>query len=93
MVYVDHMVKTLTNSKWRFKTVCHLYADNIDELHAMAATIGLRRSWFQDHPLMPHYDLTTSKRFSAMKNGAESRTRIELVEHLRALRRDRGRDG
>jgi len=36
----------------------HLVADNINELHRFAQSIGLKRKWFQDHRI-PHYDLTT----------------------------------
>jgi hypothetical protein len=43
-------------------TWSHMVADSVEELHATAAAIGLRRSCFQDDP-MPwhwHYDLTES---------------------------------
>ncbi len=36
---------------------CHLWADDPAELHAFAARLGLLRSWFQDRPSLPHYDL------------------------------------
>ncbi len=42
------------------KTWCHLFADTLDELHAAARMLGLKRSWFQCQPTgrHPHYDLT-----------------------------------
>jgi hypothetical protein len=40
------------------------------ELHALAARIGLKRSWFQDKPYHKHYDVTPSKRALAVKAGA-----------------------
>jgi hypothetical protein len=55
----------------------HLFADTQDELHAFAASIGLKRSWFQ--PGRPiggkpsrhwHYDVTDAKRAAAIKAGA-----------------------
>jgi len=49
---------------------CHLTADSLEELHRFAIRIGLQRTWFQNHPLLPHYDLTKSKRALAMKAGA-----------------------
>ena len=49
---------------------CHLSADTLDELHAFAARIGMKRSWFQDHPIMPHYDLTPARREAALRAGA-----------------------
>jgi Protein of unknown function (DUF4031) len=43
----------------------HLFTgphDQLDELHAFAASIGLRRSWFQDKPWpCAHYDVTEPK--------------------------------
>lgn len=49
---------------------CHLTADTTEELHVFAKRIGLKRSWFQDHPLHPHYDLTAKKRHAAILRGA-----------------------
>lgn len=50
---------------------CHMYADDLDELHEMAHRIGMRRTWFQACPphSMPHYDLTKSRRSVALKAG------------------------
>lgn len=47
----------------------HLLTSDLEELHALAARIGLRRSWFQDE-LFPHYDLTASRRRAAIAAGA-----------------------
>ena len=50
---------------------CHLTTDGaLEELHAFAAKIGMRRSWFQDHALAPHYDLTPPRRELAIRLGA-----------------------
>lgn len=50
---------------------CHLTTDGaLDDLHAFAARIGLRRAWFQAHSLAPHYDLTPGKRAEAILAGA-----------------------
>jgi hypothetical protein len=50
---------------------CHLTTDgDLEELHAFAATLGLRRAWFQPHHIAPHYDLTASKRMLALEKGA-----------------------
>ena len=66
-------------------TWSHLFADTQDELHAFAARLGLRRSWFQDpvkvgKPIKArpgsraaqnwHYDVTESKRRQAVSLGA-----------------------
>lgn len=50
---------------------CHLSTDGpIEELHAFAQRIGLRRAWFQEHRLMPHYDLSPKRREAALAAGA-----------------------
>lgn len=49
----------------------HLTVDGaLDELHAFAARLGLRRAWFQDHVLAPHYDLSPAKHALALRLGA-----------------------
>lgn len=63
---------------------CHMSADTPDELHAMADRIGLRREWFQKHPVLDHYDLTPSRRAQAVAAGAVETTRIaQARERLR----------
>lgn len=71
-IYVDR----LENWGWRLRghTVasCHLFCDAVDleELHAFALRIGMRRQWFQPHRIAPHYDLTESRRIMAVSLGA-----------------------
>lgn len=62
---------------------CHLTASTMDELHAFALRLGLRRDWFQEHALLPHYDLTPRKRAAAMAAGAVV---VPMREQLQALR-------
>lgn len=66
---------------------CHLTADTLDELHAMAAKIGLKRSWFQPSHLLHHchYDLTPGKRAAAVRAGA---VEIDSMERARQLVRE-----
>jgi hypothetical protein len=53
------------------KNWCHMATDgDLSELHAMARKIGLRWSWFQRHPKVPHYDLSPGKRQAALRHGA-----------------------
>src|ERR1700712_1213335 len=70
-VYVDD---GFVDGDWGFWTGGgHMQADTLDELHAMADKLGLRRSWFQSKPDRPwhdHYDLTRSKRDEAVLLGA-----------------------
>jgi len=66
---------------------CHLTADTLDELHAMADKIGLRRAWFQSSHLLHHchYDLVPSKRALAVRHGA---VEVNSREHARQLHAD-----
>jgi hypothetical protein len=53
------------------KGSAHLTCDgDLDELHAFAQSIGLRRSWFQPHISAPHYDLSPGRRDAAIAAGA-----------------------
>jgi hypothetical protein len=61
---------------------CHLTADALEELHAIARRIGLREEWFQGD----HYDLTPSRRARTLSLGAVEVTRRELVQVVRRLR-------
>lgn len=64
-VYVDEF-----GSGWgKWSGGGHLLATDLDELHALAASIGLRRAWFQDKTF-PHYDVQASKRRRAVAAGA-----------------------
>lgn len=68
------------------KQSCHMYADTLDELHAMALCIGLKRSWFQNSPTLKHYDLTPSKRALAVSSGAVEHNRYQAVAMWKKLR-------
>jgi hypothetical protein len=54
------------------KGSCHLTieGDDLEPLHAFAKRLGMKRSWFQQHPKMPHYDLTPGRRAAALRLGA-----------------------
>lgn len=62
--------------------MCHMTADTIDELHAMADRIGIERKWFQDKSI-PHYDICQSKRKLAVELGAIEETSRQSVERIR----------
>ena len=70
--------------------MCHMIADTLDELHAMADRIGVARRWFQNKGRHPHYDICKSKRALAVNAGAIEIDRRGLVDvmnrprHLRA---------
>jgi hypothetical protein len=66
--------------------MCHMFADTLAELHAMAERIGMRRAWFQ--PLsFPHYDVAQGRRAQALTFGAvevDRRGGHEIRKRLRA---------
>lgn len=82
-VYLDK-----THNRFRGMICCHMIADTLPELHAMADRIGLKREWFQ--PLSsPHYDVSLSRRALAIAAGARVVDRWEFVTVLRRLRSER----
>lgn len=85
MIYVDPLMKTVRSKAWPYTQACHLRADTEEELHAFAQTLGLQRSWFQNHhpnPRFWHYDLTRGKRDQAIAMGAKELNRHESAAQL-----------
>lgn len=66
--------------------MCHMFADTVEELHHMAAKIGVSQKWFQNER-WEHYDICLSKRALAVKYGAQEIKYRELPKWLE----DRGR--
>ena len=65
--------------------MCHMVADTIEELHAIADAIGIKRTWFQPKST-PHYDICLSKRALAIQHGAIAVDRREMVTIIRRIR-------
>jgi hypothetical protein len=85
-VYVDELL-VYPGAKPPFdKGSCHLTADTLKELHIFAELVGLKRSWFQDHKLCPHYDLTPRRRAKAVELGATQEGALEGARRRRAAR-------
>ena len=86
VVYVDGARNNLGRMK-----MCHMVADSLDELHAMAERIGMKREWFQVSPpaSTPHYDVSISRRRLAVEFGAVEVDRYGLVAVVRKLRATR----
>lgn len=66
-VYVDSM-----KAAYRNMVMCHMLADSDEELHDMAAKIGVdRRHWQSPEKTSgSHYDICKTKRALAIKYGA-----------------------
>lgn len=80
-VYVDS-----ARNKFGRMQMCHMMADSLEELHAMAEAIGLKREWFQNKGT-PHYDVCQAKRAKAIELGAvvvDNRKIVELIQYWRA---------
>jgi hypothetical protein len=86
-VYVDH---AFAYGEWgRWSGGGHLQADTVDELHAFAARLGMRRLWFQSRPTRPendHYDLTAAGRVRALELGAVAEDRRTGTRRRQAIR-------
>lgn len=65
-VYVDDM-----RAKYGRMLMCHMIADTDEELHAMAALIGVARRWWQAPPKHDsHYEIALRKRAAAVAASA-----------------------
>ena len=66
-VYVDDM-----RADYGRMVMCHMLADMDEELHVMAARIGVARRWWQSPARTSgsHYDICLSKRALAVRFGA-----------------------
>ncbi|MEJ6002532.1 DUF4031 domain-containing protein [Paucibacter soli] len=58
--------------EWRGMKMSHMIADSDEELHAMAAKIGVQRRWWQspEKTSGSHYDICLSMKAKAIKLGA-----------------------
>jgi len=83
-VLVDEPIWPFRDRLW-----CHLVSDtSYDELHAVAAALGIPRRAFQGD----HYDLPAEMRDDAIALGAQAVSGRELITRLRAsgLRQRKG---
>jgi hypothetical protein len=82
-VYVDDAIWGWHGRKW-----CHLLADDTDELHRFAVTLGIHRGSYQGPPKtsVPHYDLTAYERRLAIARGATACDRTAIVMIVRRVR-------
>lgn len=82
-VYVDDAIWSWQGMRW-----AHLVADDEQELHRFAASLGIPRLVYQGPPKTshPHYDITAFERRRAIAQGAIVCSRDEIVLVLRRLR-------
>jgi Protein of unknown function (DUF4031) len=89
-VYVDNAFAVGDWGRWSGGG--HLQADTVEELHAFAERLGLRREWFQCKPGRPendHYDLGRRGREGALQLGAIDEDRAAGTRRRQAIRRAR----
>ncbi|KRR25931.1 DUF4031 domain-containing protein [Bradyrhizobium retamae] len=81
-VYVDDV-----QHKFRHMTMCHMWADTLAELLAMARRIGVQPKWLQQPPKASwvHFDISLGKKDLARKYGAVLTDKFGPVEHLAKL--------
>jgi hypothetical protein len=87
-VYVDDV-----RHRFGRMVMCHMWADSVDELHAFAARLGLKRTWFQCPPKASweHYDISLGVKAKALALGAVLTDKYGPVEHEARKRGDQGK--
>ncbi len=82
-VYVDDV-----RHQYGRMVMCHMWADSLPELLAMADRIGVQRKWLQTPPKASwvHFDICISKKALAISAGAILTDRYGPVEHVARLR-------
>ncbi len=66
----------------------HLVADDQEELHRFAQSVGLKPQWFQrQRPNHPHYDITTSRMLRKILN-TNMVTKISTKQLIRKFKGD-----
>ena len=86
-IYVDNARIVWKNNVW-----CHLVADSLDELHAFAENIGLKRKWFQASASYPHYDITLKMRSIAVAKGATIGSRKQIIFCAKKLKKEQSKN-
>ncbi len=64
--------------------MCHMWADTLPELLAMADTIGVHRRWLQQPPAASwtHFDIRLAKKTRAIAAGAVLTDLYAALEHV-----------
>lgn len=63
--------------------MCHMWADTLDELLAMADRVGVQRKWLQQPPKASwvHFDISLGVKAKALAAGAVLTDKYGPVEH------------
>jgi len=87
-VYVDDVQHRFGNM-----VMCHMWADTLPELLAMADRIGVQRKWLQQPPKASwvHFDIALSKKQLAIAAGAVLTDKYGPVEFLARQRGDQAK--
>jgi hypothetical protein len=72
---------------FRNMVMCHMWADTLPELLAMARKIGVQEKWLQKPPKASwvHFDISVGKKELALKYGAILTDKYGPVEHVAKL--------
>lgn len=81
-VYVDTV-----RHRFGRMVMCHMWADSLDELLAMADRIGVARKWLQEPPKASwvHFDISLRMKTLAIEYGAILTDRYGPVEYCARL--------
>ena len=73
--------------------MCHMWADSLEELLAMADRIGVARRWLQQPPKASwvHFDISLGKKAIALAAGAILTDKYGPLEHLARQRGDQAK--
>ena len=87
-VYVDDV-----RHRYGRMIMCHMWADTLEELLAMADTIGMNRKWLQKPPRASwvHFDVSLMMKARALEHGAILTDKYGPVEHVARMRGDQVR--
>ncbi len=84
MIYIDPPQVRFVKRRGEYLRTSHLISDNnVEELHAFVAEMGLSRRGFHDKPGQPHYDLLEGMVEEAVAHGAKQVNTREIIRLLK----------
>ena len=85
-VYIDNW-----GARYGRMVMCHMRADNTEELLTMADAIGVDRKWIQAKGTRhEHFDVCLSKRSTAIRMGAIEMSPKDMARMFRDREREKG---